>query len=896
MNSRLAVLLSVLAAVGCGEKPPSADADGDGVADSEDAFPNDPTESADSDGDGIGDHSDRCPGFADQSCVHGTCSTGTCVCAEGFAGPRCDECAAGRFGPSCNACDCVHGTCSDGLGGDGSCVCEAGFAGARCDACSAGHFGPACAACACAHGTCGDGVAGDGSCACEAGFAGTSCGECESGYFGPACASCACAHGTCSDGVAGDGSCACAAGYMGPTCSEPTTVDLILPPVFELPYVVAGAGAVEGSFTAENHGTGPALGPSGGDLVWRITGGADLAVASAPASVPAGGAATVKLRYAGCASEQIVRLVLEVVTATQTLSRPAYAVCGAAELGVAQFNDLTGAGRVPMGAEATVAMPSAPFPDGSAPWSDDRVNIFVPDGFRDLGTVDLVVHFHSFNTTLASTLPFSRYREHLYASGANAILVVPQGPVDAPSGNFGKLMRPGGLAALLDEVLVVLYREGRIAHPVVGDVVLTAHGSGYQAVALNLGFAQPFDVTQVGLFDSLYGDETAFCDFAKAGKRLRSNYTSSGGTAGHNQALAACLTGAGIAVADQPTQQNLRDAGAVISFADTAPTNSMRLDGAYGEQLRFGLRHSRRGPRVELREAVAKAGSATVAWFSPNDLDLTGFRVETSSDGLDWQLAAEANPSADRATFPFTGGGARVRVTPVLAGLPLADTASSDVYRMDADAALLVVDGFDRVVDGSYAGLSHDFAAVVGAAAGGAATVSHRAITEGGFSLAAWGKVIWLAGDESTLDQSFSPAEQAIVSAYVSGGGHLVVSGSEVAYDLGSQGNGATFLSDTLGATFVSDDSGSNTASGTGALSALASFSYSGPGAPYQEEYPDVLGATAAAQVILLYGNGQAAGVGIPGSTAVVGFPLELMDGQADLAALVGALLAFAAP
>ena len=41
------------------EMPP--DADGDGVADADDAFPNDPTESADSDGDGVGNNADAFP-------------------------------------------------------------------------------------------------------------------------------------------------------------------------------------------------------------------------------------------------------------------------------------------------------------------------------------------------------------------------------------------------------------------------------------------------------------------------------------------------------------------------------------------------------------------------------------------------------------------------------------------------------------------------------------------------------------------------------------------------------------------------------------------------------------------------------------------------------------------
>ena len=41
-----------------------SDRDGDGVADAEDAFPDNPAESQDSDGDGIGDNADNCPSRA----------------------------------------------------------------------------------------------------------------------------------------------------------------------------------------------------------------------------------------------------------------------------------------------------------------------------------------------------------------------------------------------------------------------------------------------------------------------------------------------------------------------------------------------------------------------------------------------------------------------------------------------------------------------------------------------------------------------------------------------------------------------------------------------------------------------------------------------------------------
>jgi len=49
----------------------SADSDGDGVGDNADAFPNDPTESADSDGDGVGDNTDAFPNAATAASSNG---------------------------------------------------------------------------------------------------------------------------------------------------------------------------------------------------------------------------------------------------------------------------------------------------------------------------------------------------------------------------------------------------------------------------------------------------------------------------------------------------------------------------------------------------------------------------------------------------------------------------------------------------------------------------------------------------------------------------------------------------------------------------------------------------------------------------------------------------------
>ena len=60
------LMVAVLAGCGSGDNTPP-DADGDGVEDALDAFPNDPTETTDTDGDGVGDNADAFPSDASET-------------------------------------------------------------------------------------------------------------------------------------------------------------------------------------------------------------------------------------------------------------------------------------------------------------------------------------------------------------------------------------------------------------------------------------------------------------------------------------------------------------------------------------------------------------------------------------------------------------------------------------------------------------------------------------------------------------------------------------------------------------------------------------------------------------------------------------------------------------
>ena len=516
----------------------------------------------------------------------------------------------------------------------------------------------------------------------------------------------------------------------------------------------------------------------------------------------------------------------------------------------------------------------------------------MPEGYEERGAHDIALHFHGHNTTLDATLNAHRYEEHVCGSGANVVLVVPQGPVNAASGNFGKLMTPAGTLALIDDVLVTLYRADLAAIPNRGEVILTAHSGGYRAVAAN-ALAPELRVAGVHLYDALYGELPTYTDYARGGGALRSNYTATGGTRTNNEGLVATLRDGtpAVPVETSATLPNLRDAPALIDFTLATHRGATRHRNAFAERLRFSAPRGIAGGRIELRHTRVVGAQGVVSLLAPPDPDRVAIEIVGTQVGGASMVLATLAPDAREATFPWTGVGrvvARSRMPDDEIG------ASSDAYPLSAGARVLVVDSFERVLGGSFSGREHDFAARIGEAvpttngALGASGASRGAVETGEVALSDYDVVVWLAGDQSVDDEPISASARALLDAFVSGGGALIVSGSEVGFALPAD----PFLQ-TLGATYVSDDAGVTRASGAGALAAIAAFDFGTDLAPYPEDFPDVLSARSGAQVLLTYEGGAAAAVGVPGSAALVGFPLETIVSDATLREVLAGLIEY---
>lgn len=185
--------------------------------------------------------------------------------------------------------------------------------------------------------------------------------------------------------------------------------------------------------------------------------------------------------------------------------------------------------RGPLGVTLAFRLANAPFPFSGAPYTDDTVLVFVPRHFRlsSSGEVDAVIHFHGHNNVAATAMEEHALREQLYESKQNAVLVVPQGPVRAADSSGGKLEARGGLRRLLEELVREL---GKSAVSKVlgtsalggakrfGTLCLSAHSGGYRVAAACVIHGE-VEVSEVYLFDALYGAGPAFHNWLRGGKK-----------------------------------------------------------------------------------------------------------------------------------------------------------------------------------------------------------------------------------------------------------------------------------------------------------------------------------------------------------------------------------------
>jgi hypothetical protein len=243
--------------------------------------------------------------------------------------------------------------------------------------------------------------------------------------------------------------------------------------------------------------------------------------------------------------------------------------------------------------------------------------------------------------------------------------------------------------------------------------------------------------------------------------------------------------------------------------------------------------------------------------------------------------------------------------TEVLAGIPSSNGEN-----------ILVVNGFDRASTGNTYNFIRQHASAIKASGYTFASATNDAVIDGLFILNNYAAADYILGEESTVDETFSTAEQIKVKSFLQNGGKLFVSGCEIAWDLDFKGAAGDkdFINNYLKMKYIADAPGGVSGS-TYQAEVLTGNVFSGvPNLAFDNGthgsinvlWPDVIKANAGGQTFAKYTNLDTA-VGVSGiyydgmfpsgttsgKLVALGFPFETIYTQSIRNQLMGKILSF---
>jgi len=187
--------------------------------------------------------------------------------------------------------------------------------------------------------------------------------------------------------------------------------------------------------------------------------------------------------------------------------------------------------------------------------------------------------------------------------------------------------------------------------------------------------------------------------------------------------------------------------------------------------------------------------------------------------------------------------------TEVLAGIPRSETSN-----------VIIVNGFDRT---SGTNNTFDYIRMYEVPMKNyqfaLSSTSNEAVYKGFVDLNNYQYVFWMLMDESTVDETFNSLEQEKVSEYLDNGGNLIVSGSEIGWDLSYKGTTAdkAFYENYLKAIYIDDAPNNEDATYYTAISSEETeFNFdNGTHGTIDVDWPDAIMATHDAENIFTYKN-----------------------------------------
>ncbi len=322
-------------------------------------------------------------------------------------------------------------------------------------------------------------------------------------------------------------------------------------------------------------------------------------------------------------------------------------------------------------------------------------------------------------------------------------------------------------------------------------------------------------------------------------------------------------------------------------------------------------------PPTHLSIDCTSDGRANVRWREPDVRAdrMTGdapdhYRLYRSSDARDLTVYAESPSTTLMLDHLTSRKPTYVRVTAVNAAgesLPTEVLGCVPPTAVEGAARVLVVSGFDRLDAGLNEAVDDPFdsdprvvgrldrmntfdyveqyLAALSTLGISADAISNEALKVRG-SADPYSAVVWILGEESSADKTLDAQERAIVAAHLDADRRLLISGSELAWELDHLNADESFIRGRLGVAYAMDDAGSNAAHGVpGSLFDGLSLQFGGAAARFPVEWPDAFALQAGSSAVLHYDSNPpriaAAEYSTDGMSAPVftfGFPIESIE------------------
>lgn len=297
--------------------------------------------------------------------------------------------------------------------------------------------------------------------------------------------------------------------------------------------------------------------------------------------------------------------------------------------------------------------------------------------------------------------------------------------------------------------------------------------------------------------------------------------------------------------------------------------------------------------------ALLNKANNTIEIKVKNDANATHYKVQTSTNGTSFTAPTTIIKSNLILSSLTAGQPCYIKIAAYNSTYSITSPTSEVLAAVPCNYqdSLLIVNGFDRASMGNTFDFVRQHGNSVYVDNHYFSSATNEAIQDGLVSLATYKSVDWILGEESTVNETFSNSEQTLVSNYLKQGGKLLVSGSEIAWDLDYSGTASdkAFINNYLKASYTADaPSGQastwyknvNVASGS-ILSLTDTLLFdNGTNGTYNVDYPDVLSPVNGGVATLRYTNNATSNSAIhfsgmfpsgttAGKVVYFGFPLE---------------------